>query len=57
MSLYAEGWNVSVSVSDSGQEGEGGAEAPLLSVLTSDFIQESSDQEWEQEGKVLQLEY
>lgn len=36
--------------------GEGGAEAPLL-VLTSDFIQESSDQELGQEGKVLELEY
>lgn len=47
---------VCLSVSDSGQEGEGGAEAPLLSVLTSDFIRESSessDQEYGQEGKVL----
>lgn len=36
--------------------GEGGADAPL-SVLTSDFILERNDQEWRQEGKVLELEY
>jgi hypothetical protein len=32
---------------------EGGAEAPLLSVLTSDFILESSDQEWDKRVKSL----
>lgn len=38
-----------------GRKGEGGSAVLLLSLLTSDFIQESSDQEWGQEGKVLEL--
>jgi hypothetical protein len=34
------------------------AENPLSSIyLTSEFIHKSSDQEWGQEGKVLELEY
>lgn len=53
----AETWNLCVCVCGGGIRGMGGgAEAPL-SVLTSDSIQESSDQEWGQEGKVLELEY
>lgn len=32
------------------------AENPLSSMLTSEFIQKSSEQEWGQEGKVLELE-
>lgn len=54
MPSRAEAWNVRGW--GTGGLGEGRAEAPL-SVLTSDFIPESSDQEWGQEGKVLELEY